>query len=162
MWPVIILVVWFLNWQAAPNTQLDMEFHILNLGLFVCMTLAGASLPLHTLWSDACFASALAVHLVISAYWSEGSACFGELQWVICLACMGVHTTVLAGFLGVVHVGCLGLIHNRESQMSVLISASAYIIFLNALLELVLANQNATVCGNEATIATLQSRFTFL
>jgi len=158
MWPVIILVVWFLDWQGAPNTQLNMEFHALNLGLFVCMTVAGACLPLRTLWSDVCFAAALAVHLVISAYWSEGSACYGELQWLICLACMGVHTTVLAGFLGVVHMGCLGLIRNRECQMSVLISASAYIIFLNALLELVLANRNATVCGNEATIATLLER----
>lgn len=157
MWPVIILVVWFLNWQGAPNAHLGMEVHALHLGLFLCMTIAGARLPLHTLWSDVFVASALAVHLVISAYWSQESACYGELQWVICLAFMGVHTTVLAGFLGVVHVVCLGL-SSRESQMSLLISASAYIIFLNALLELVLADQNATLCGNEATIATLLER----
>jgi len=154
MWPMIILVVWFLNWQGASNTQLDVELHVLNLGLFLCMTVAGARLPPHTLWSDVCFALALAVHLVISAYWSKGAACFGGLQWVICLACMGVHTTVLAGFLGVVHVGCLGFISNRV----LLISASAYVILLNALLESVLADQNATVCGNESTIATLLTK----
>jgi len=151
MLPSLLLVVVLLHWQNLPDPAVTTEFYALNFVLFGFMTFVGAVFPATTLLSDMSLASALVVHFSLIAVQWPAFATHLELHWLLCQVILGIHSTVVAGFLGAV---CF----MDEAQTLTNLVIGFFIVSVNVMVETLFADLCIRHQESEETLSLMMDK----